>query len=276
MNFIDLILILILIIGVYIGWCAGVFKSIADLISVFISTIIASVLSKLVAKPLYGILPFFNFSGRAEGIKSINIMFWRVVLHVILLIIILAIIDKIITKIKLKEKLINSMVEINLVSKILGSVLYVLVAIIFLFNALLVLYLPNLNFVSFQDSIISGKILNKMVIISKINKPLYSSEFFAMKLINEKNSNNTYLVINDKIIDYMVSKDLVNLQTIKELNKKDKLLVKRKNDSNYEKDEQYKDDDKEDVIDNSDYEKEDEEELNKNSIIIENEDVKEK
>ena len=242
MNFIDLILILIALAGIYIGWCAGVFKSLVDSILFFVSTLIASLVSKIATGYLYQMLPFLNFSGKSQGIKSINIIFWRVVIHLLILLLIIYIFNKISTKIKLKEKLINSMVEINFISRIFGVILYIPVIIVFLYNALLVLHLPNFNFVSMHESKFAGIIMQKTPILASYNSSLYESEKYAVTMLNEENTEETYSQINDSILENLVENNLISSDKAEELKDANKLLGKRTNKVDNDNDYDYEDD----------------------------------
>ena len=230
MNFVDLILILVALVGIYIGWCAGFFKALVDSILFFISTIVASILSKIIVSPLYGMLPFLNFSGKAQGIKSINIMFYRVVIHVLIIFILVAVFNKISAKIKLKEKLVNSMVEINFISRIFGVIFFVPAIIVFIFNALLVLHLPIFNIKAFHESKISSIVMEKTPVLAGMNKNLYDSEKYAVEAMAEENTKETFSEINDNIIDNLIENELVSEDVIEKLRDSNKLLGSREKD----------------------------------------------
>lgn len=201
------------------------------------------------------ILPFFNFFGKATGIKSINVILWRVIFHVLILLICIFAFDKLSKKVKLKDKLTDTMVEAGIFYKLFGVVCYIPVIVIFMFNMLLVLWLPNLNFKSFHESVISNTILEKTVVLNKLNNGLYTSEKFATEKINEENTVDTYSDLNDEIASNLVENNLATDSQIEKLSSDNKLLGKRTEDKNNDSDDSDTDDsdmDDSDADDDSD------------------------
>ena len=242
MNFVDIILILVALFGLYIGYNAGILKGIVDSVVFFCSTLVASIVSKLACKYLITILPFFNFFGKAAGIKSINIILWRIIFHVLILLVCIFAFDKLSKKVKLKDKLTDTMVEAGIFYKLFGVLCYIPVIVIFMFNMLLVLWLPNLNFKSFHESVISNTILEKTVVLNKLNSGLYTSEKFATEKINEENTIDTYSDLNDEIASNLVENDLATDSQIEKLSSDNKLLGKRTEDKNNDSDDSDTDD----------------------------------
>ena len=174
-------------------------------------------------------IPFLNFNGKSEGLKSINIIFWKLVLYLLLLVVIIFIFNKIINKTKLSSKILDSMVETNLINKVLGALVSVPLILTFIFNISLILSSPNFNFVSLNNSKLVYVIMTKTPVLSRENMNLYANERYVIKRINEEdNTILNYKNVNDDIIKYMLKTKLIDDDKMKDLEKLNKLLGTRK------------------------------------------------
>lgn len=229
MAIFDIIIILVFVIVAVFGYRYGVFKMISDVITLFISSILSKLISNVLFNLLYQYLPFFNFFGKTKGLKSINIIVWQLIIYVIILLVIIMIINKILKKTKLNQKISDSMVEANLISKILGVIVSILLSFVITFNGLLLILIPCFNLTSIMDSRFATIIMEKMPTLSSQNNALYKSETYTIERINKKdNTDAKFKNVNNDIVKYMVKADLISNDKVKVLNKKDKLVGKRK------------------------------------------------
>ena len=146
MTIADIVLILIFIFGIYLGYQSGFVKQLNDLIILFIVSIIAGKLSDIIYGFVYQFFPFFNFAGRSEGIKSINIILWKLILYLLIIMIIISIIRKIYKDLKLEEKITNNIIEAGTISRILGAIFSLPLIFVLSFNIILVFLSPNFTF----------------------------------------------------------------------------------------------------------------------------------
>lgn len=218
-------MLLIILLILYLGYQRGIIKQASDFIVLLISMLLSSFLSKLLCKLLYPILPFFNFYGDIKGIKSVNLIIWRLIVYIILLVLIILIIRRILIKLKLQNKIKESEVEAGLISKLFGIIMSVFLSIIFLYNLLLVINVPLFN-INLKESKISNFILEKTIIISKQNEDVYLSENYAKTIIYD--NNDTFEVKNDKILNEMLKDNLVTKNVLLKLEEKGKLVGKTK------------------------------------------------
>lgn len=225
MSILDGVLLLIILLILYLGYQRGIIKQASDFIVLLISMLLSSFLSKLLCKLLYPILPFFNFYGDIKGIKSVNLIIWRLIVYIILLVLIILIIRRILIKLKLQNKIKESEVEAGLISKLFGIIMSVFLSIIFLYNLLLVINVPLFN-INLKESKISNFILEKTIIISKQNEDVYLSENYAKTIIYD--NNDTFEVKNDKILNEMLKDNLVTKNVLLKLEEKGKLVGKTK------------------------------------------------
>lgn len=229
MGIIDIIVMIIFLFGLYIGYQKGVIKQISDLIILFISSFLAGRISDILFGILYNFLPFFNFNGKSEGLKSINIILWKLILYLLIIILLIFSIKKILFKLKLTDKIMDSIVEANLLSKILGVIISIPLMIILIFNVSLLMLSPNFNMTKVNNSKLVSLILKKTPVLSKENNNLHNNQKYIIKRINKKdNTLENYEQVNNDIIDNIINTNLVSKEKIEKLKEKDKLLGTRK------------------------------------------------
>lgn len=229
MEIVNIVVIALLLFGVYLGYQRGLLKELTDFLILFLSSLLSGKLSDILVGLLYKYIPFLNFNGKSEGLKSINIIFWKLVLYLLLLVVIIFIFNKIVNKTKLSSKILDSMVETNLITRVLGALVSVPLILTFIFNISLILSSPNFNFVSMNNSKLVYVIMTKTPVLSRENMNLYANERYAIKRINEEdNTILNYKNVNDDIIKYMLKTKLINDDKMKDLEKLNKLLGTRK------------------------------------------------
>lgn len=229
MEIVNIVVIALLLFGVYLGYQRGLLKELTDFLILFLSSLLSGKLSDILVGLLYKYIPFLNFNGKSEGLKSINIIFWKLVLYMLLLVVIIFIFNKIINKTKLSSKILDSMVETNLITRVLGALVSVPLILTFIFNISLILSSPNFNFVSMNNSKLVYVIMTKTPVLSRKNMNLYANERYVIKRINEEdNTILNYKNVNDDIIKYMLKTKLINDDKMKDLEKLNKLLGTRK------------------------------------------------
>lgn len=234
MEIVNIVVIALLLFGVYLGYQRGLLKELTDFLILFLSSLLSGKLSDILVGLLYKYIPFLNFNGKSEGLKSINIIFWKLVLYLLLLVVIIFIFNKIINKTKLSSKILDSMVETNLITKVLGALVSVPLILTFIFNISLILSSPNFNFVSLNNSKLVYVIMTKTSVLSRENMNLYANERYVIKRINEEdNTILNYKNVNDDIIKYMLKTKLIDDDKMKDLEKLNKLLgIRKEKDSN--------------------------------------------
>lgn len=228
MQIVNIIIIFIFLLGIYIGYQKGVIKQLSDFLILFISSILASFISDKLFSILYKYLPFFNLSGKSEGLKSINIILWKLIIYVLCVLILILIIRQILIKTKLYDKIINSMVDISLLNKILGMIISLPLVLILIFNISLFLLSPNFNLKQLNDSKVISTIMIKTPVLSWQNKNLYNNQKYIIKRINKKdNTKKNLKKVNNDIVNNMMETGFVNKSIIDNLNKENKLLGNR-------------------------------------------------
>lgn len=225
MGVFDGAIVLIALFGIYIGFQQGFIKQILDLVIISLCSYLASIISKPISDALYNILPFFNFTGKAQGLKSLNIILWRVLIYILIIIIVISIISKILKKTGLQAKITDAMVEANFISKIVGAIVSIPLMLVFIYDLLLVLMLPNINLTFVGRSNFANIILKSTPVLAKQNSSLYESELFALERINEEDNNiDEYSAVNDDIIECILENKLASSKKVEKMIAEEKLL----------------------------------------------------
>lgn len=229
MNIFDILIIAIILIGMYLGYQRGVIKVLSDFAILLFSMIVASPISKLLCSLLYPVLPFFNFTGNIKGLKSLNIILYRVIFYFLILIILISIIKTVLLKLGLLRKITDTMVEAGIISKLLGLLVAFPLMIVFLYNVMFILNSPFINLDFTNDSKGYKMILEKTLIISKQNERVYLCENDTKKIVNGKyNTDKNYKIANDKILKSSIDHKLISNNNVTKLKDKKKLDGKRK------------------------------------------------
>ena len=226
MGVTDFIIIALMLFSLYLGFQSGFFKQLNDLIILIVVTLVSGLLSDLLIVYVLKYVPFFNFVGTAQGLKSINIILWKLILYILIIFIIIYIIRKIYIKSGLEEKLNNTIVEANIISKIGGMVVSVPLIMLLYFNVILILLSPNFNIKYLKDSKVSSFIMEKTPVFSSLNNNLYENEVFIIELLNQDEiTKENYESINDDILANYNETNLIEDNLLDELD--EKLLGKR-------------------------------------------------
>ena len=241
---INIFLILIFLIGIIIGYKYGAHVIIYSFILLFVSMIVSSFISKYACDFLYKFLPFFNLNGKSMGLKSLNILIYRVVIYIFLLLLVIVLIDTLSNKLKIKDKLIDHMVEASKISQIVGAVTSLFLSFIVAFNILLIIGLPNINIKNVNGKYVDI-IYNKVPFASKNLKNVYDSYESVKDLVNSsENNKKSYKQVNESIIDILVQNEVISEDKINDLDNK---LVgtknKKVNNTTTKKDDEDDDDD---------------------------------
>ena len=228
MQIINIFIIIAFLLGIFLGYQKGAIKQLSDFLILFISSILAGFISDILFSITYKYLPFLNFNGKAEGLKIINIILWKIIIYIICIIILILIIRSLLIKFKLYDKIIDSMVDISPLNKIIGALLSIPLVFISIFNICLILLLPNFNITQLNDSKVISKIMENTPILSLQNKNLYNNQKYIIKRINMKdNTSKNIKKLNKDIENHMLKTGFINKNIIENLEKEKKLIGKR-------------------------------------------------
>ena len=138
MNIIDVLIILFLALGAVSGFKKGVIKTSVSFVGLVITIILAFLLKNPVSVFLYENLPFFTFGGNIKGIEMLNILVYELISFFIVFAILSILLKAIISISGILEKILKATFILSIPSKILGLVVGLLEAYIYVFIALFV------------------------------------------------------------------------------------------------------------------------------------------
>ena len=216
---VDIVILLYLLSAGIVGWKRGFFKEIVMFLGTLFVFFIAYKLMNPVGEFLLLRLPIFDFPNLFKGAIVLNVLVYQLVSFVVILAILLIIYNVILGITGLFEKLLKITVILALPSKILGFIAGILEGYIIAFVILFFLSQPAFSFEPFMNSKVSNWILSSSPVLTNVTKDTVDLVNDIYKLKDEKDSD----ILNTKILDMMLDKEVVKYETIKELHEKNKL-----------------------------------------------------
>lgn len=223
MNVIDLVILIFIVFGGLLGGKRGFTKSLLSFVGIFAILIFSFMLKNPVSVFLYNNLPFFNFGGLFKGITVLNILLYEVIAFFIVFSI-LTIVFKILLMISsVFEKILNMTIILGIPSKILGSIIGMLEAVVFVFIAMYILRLPTLNFKEVKNSKVGNFILDNTPILSKVcdDTVLVFNDIIELK--NEYQEKDNTKEFNQDALDKMIERKIITKENAQKLIDKGKL-----------------------------------------------------
>ncbi len=217
MNIVDVIIILILMFGAAVGAKKGLTRQLVDTVGTIAIIILAFLFKGYVSAILYKFFPFFNFSGSIEGITSLNLLLYEVVAFFFLFLVFSSVLKVLKLTTSIFEKVLNMTIILGIPSKILGAIVGVIQNFIFLFVALYFLRLPVFKLEYVKESTLADKMLNSTPILSNICGDTLSvfKDFDA--LLEEYKNEEDKTVLNQKTLELLVDKKIVDISTANKL-----------------------------------------------------------
>ncbi len=217
MNIVDVIIILILVFGAVVGAKKGLTRQLVDTVGTMAIIILAFLLKGYISAILYKIFPFFHFSGRLEGLTSLNLLLYEVVAFLFLFVVFSSILKILKLTTSIFEKLLTMTIILGIPSKILGAIVGVIQNFIFLFVALYFLRLPVLKLDIIKESTLADKMLNSTPILSTICGDTLSVFKDFDNLLEEYKNEEDNSILNQKTLELLVDKKIVDLSTANKL-----------------------------------------------------------
>ena len=214
MKISEIVIIIIILLGALIGFKKGAIKEIFELVGTVSIIIIAYLLKGYLASFLIKLLPFFNFKGYV-GLYSINFLIYDVISFIIIFVLLYCILNILINLAGFIDKLINLSVIFALPSKIIGLVLGMVNALVFVFlRCYIAMQIPHTQ-KYVMESKVSTSILERTPIVNVVcSKGILVSEDVYNKLLGysfkEEDTQDMNLQIATSVAKYgLVDKTLI-------------------------------------------------------------------
>lgn len=159
MNIVDIVAIVIIALGALAGFKRGAIRGLVQLIGMVAIVIVAYQFKGMLGNIFIKYLPFFNFGGALNELYSINILVYQGIAFVIIYVLLYCILNILINLSGILDLLVKMTIILELPSKIIGTVLGAVEALVFTF----VLGFALLQFGHTQKLIMESKIMLPIV-----------------------------------------------------------------------------------------------------------------
>ena len=224
MNIFDITIIFFIFLFGVDGFKNGVIKTGVSFVGMLVIFFISYAFKGLVGDLLCKWFPFFNFSGNLEGLVSLNILIYQLAGFFVLFCILSGLFHIVFSTSRFLQKIVNATIILIPISAIGGFIIGLVRGFLVTLLVLLALLIPCHQFDMFMDSSVANTILYKVPVlsdyVSDISKSLLEVTDLVTDIHKKKMTTNE---ANLQLIDHMIKYDVVDADTVKEINKVGKL-----------------------------------------------------
>lgn len=217
MTIVDAIVILFLLLGAVLGFKKGAIRSLVGLVGTIAVVVIAYYLKNPVADLLYNFVPFFGFSGSAQGLVTLNILVYESIAYVLVFVILYGLLSLILRLTGIIEKFLTMTIILGIPSKIIGAVLGFLEAVVFSFIILFVLLQFNGSHAFIKESTVAMSILDKTPLIGVMVSDTYDAIVEISDLQEKYQDSASKDEYNAEILGIMLRYNVVTPDTTRKL-----------------------------------------------------------
>ena len=142
MDVVSIIIVLFLLIGAVVGFSRGFTRQLISFVGIFAVVVLSFLFKNPISVFLYTHLPFIKFIEILKEVPVLNILLYEVLAFLILFSVLMIALNVLSLISKLFEKFLSYTILLGIPSKILGAVLGVAEAFIYVFASLYILKLP--------------------------------------------------------------------------------------------------------------------------------------
>lgn len=224
MGILDVIIILLILMFGVVGYKKGVIKESVSLIGTILVFIVSYMFKGIVGNELCKFLPFFSFSGKLEGMVSLNILLYQLVGFFLLFSLLLGVYHLVMFAGKILQKIIDVTLILTIPSKLSGLVVGLVKGYLIVLVGLLILVIPINNYNLFSYSYLKDLILYKTPIVSNYTKDITGSisEVSELVILIDKNE----ISVNEanlKLLKSMLKYKVIDSHTMEQIIVLDKL-----------------------------------------------------
>lgn len=139
MSIVDICALVIIALGALAGFKRGAIRSLVQLIGLVAIVIVAYQFKGMLGNFFIKLLPFFNFGGALNELYSLNILLYQGIAFVIIFILLYCVLNILISLSGILDLLVKLTIILELPSKIIGTILGAVEAIVFVFVAAFVM-----------------------------------------------------------------------------------------------------------------------------------------
>ena len=223
-NVIDIIIVLFILIGGVVGFKEGVLKKLTSVIGLILVVVLAFILKNKLSIYFYENLPFFDLWGVFKGIQILNVVFYEMVAFLLIASLLMLVYRLLLAVTGLIEKILKATVILGIPSKILGFIVGLVEANIWVYIFLFVLTLPMINIKAIYTSKLASFVMEETPYLSKYTdktKDIYTNLYNIIDNRQEK----TNKEVNEEAINLMLKYDIITPESAQKLIDSNKVSV---------------------------------------------------
>ena len=217
MTILDAIIILIILVGAVSGFKKGAIRSLVALVGTVLLVVVSFYLKNPVANFLMEHAPFLNFSGKWEGLVTLNILLYEAISYLLVFVCLSTILNIFLKISGIIEKILNATIILGIPSKIIGAVLGFIEAVVFSFIVLFALLQFNTTHEMVLNSSLSRSILNKTPFIGNMIDDSYQAITDINGIKDKYNDNTNIGDYNNEILQIMLKYEVITKDEIQKL-----------------------------------------------------------
>ena len=219
MNILDALIIILLILGIMGGMRRGLIKETVLLVGLIFIIVVAFYLRTPLATFMYKTLPFFEFSGKFQGVTILNILLYELIAFLIIFSILYLILRIILKVTGIIEKILKATIILGIFSRIGGAIVGFIESYVIIFIILVITSQPFLKITGIDDSKVARKILNSTPIMSDAVSDIIKATDEVYNLATKYKGDR----FNEEAIDLFIKYDIITRENVDLLKEKGKL-----------------------------------------------------
>ena len=223
-GIIDAIILLFILLGGVVGFKEGVIKKLTSVVGLVLVIVIAFMFKNKISVYFYENLPFLDFWGVFKGIQVLNIVFYEVLAFLIIASALMIVYNILLGVTGLIEKLLKATVILSIPSKILGFIVGMIEAYIWVYVILFILTLPVINIKEVYTSNIANFIMKETPYLSKYTNKTVEVYSDLYEIIDNK-ENKTNEEVNIDAMELMLKYDIITVESAEKLIKRNKVAI---------------------------------------------------
>lgn len=225
LNIVDIIILLFILLGGVIGFKEGGLKKIISLVGLIVVLVVSFTLKNYLSVFFYENLPFFNLWGVFKGIQVLNIIFYEMVAFLIIASLLMLVYRVILGLTGIIEKILKATIILSIPSKLIGLVVGLFEAYIWIYLFLFILTLPVFNIKDIYNSKVSMFIITETPVLSKYTSKTIEIYNDLYDIIDSE-GNKTNEELNTEAMKLMLEYEIITPESAKKLIDKNKVEVK--------------------------------------------------
>lgn len=224
-GLIDAIILIFILLGGIIGFKEGVIKKLTSVVGLVLVVVLAFTLKNKLSIYFYENLPFFDLWGVFKGIQILNVVFYEMVAFLVIASVLMLVYKVLLGITGLIEKILKATVILSIPSKILGFIVGLVEAYIWVYIILFILTLPMINLKDIYTSKVANYIMEETPYLSKYTSKTLEVYTNLYDIIDNRKEK-TNKEVNEEAMDLMLKYDIITTESAEKLIKSNKVDVR--------------------------------------------------